>query len=128
MADYTIKRFDEMESRRGGGFILARHSLGVTAFGMQIVNMPPNTGDFYPNHDHLADGQEEVYVVLGGGGEILIDGEPHALAPEMAVRVAPDTKRQLRPGDDGLRVLVIGGVPGKGYELSKMGQPKPATA
>jgi len=125
MPDYTAKRFDEMAARRGGAFKLARHSLGVTSFGMQVLDLPRGAGEFYPNHDHSADGQEEVYVVLGGGGAISIDGEEVAPEPDMAVRVGPSSKRQLLPGDDGLRVLVLGGVPGNAYEVSSLSEPKP---
>jgi mannose-6-phosphate isomerase-like protein (cupin superfamily) len=124
MGDYTVKRFDEMDSKRGGAFKLARASLGVTSFGMQIIELPPHSGEFYPNHDHLHDGQEEVYVVLDGGGEIAIGDERIALAPDTAVRVGPDAKRQLFPGDDGMRVLVLGGVPGKAYEAPGFSAPK----
>jgi mannose-6-phosphate isomerase-like protein (cupin superfamily) len=124
MGDYTVKRFDEMDSRRGGAFKLARASLGVTSFGMQIIDMPPNSGEFYPNHDHLHDGQEEVYIVLGGGGQIAIGDERIALAPDTAGSVGPDTKRQLFPGDDGMRVLVLGGVPGQAYEAPSYTAPK----
>jgi mannose-6-phosphate isomerase-like protein (cupin superfamily) len=124
MGDYTVKRFDEMDSKRGGAFKLARASLGVTSFGMQIIEMPPNSGEFYPNHDHAHDGQEEVYVVLDGGGQIVIGDERIALEPDTAVRVAPDAKRQLFPGDDGMRVLVLGGVPGKAYEAPGYTAPK----
>lgn len=117
MADYTAKRFDEMASKMGGAFVLARSSLGVTSFGMQILNLPPGAGERYPNHDHLDDGQEEVYVVLGGGGQIVIDGEERiALEPDMAVRIAPSAKRQLFAGDEGLRMLILGGTPGKPYD------------
>jgi mannose-6-phosphate isomerase-like protein (cupin superfamily) len=115
MADYTAKRFRDMPAKRGGAFKLARHSLGVTSFGLQVLEMPPGAGEFYPNHDHLHDGQEEVYVVIGGGGAIAVDGEQIALEPDMAARVGPEAKRQLLPGDDGLRVLVIGGIPGQVY-------------
>ena len=127
MGDYTVKRFEDMHAhpRMGDAFKLARASLGVTSFGMQIISMPPNSGEFYPNHDHLHDGQEEVYVVLGGGGAIAIDGEQVALAPDMAVRVAPDSKRQLLPGEDGMRVLIVGGVPGRPYEAPSFSEPKP---
>jgi mannose-6-phosphate isomerase-like protein (cupin superfamily) len=126
MADYTVKRFDEMAARKGGSFKLARASLGVTSFGMQIIEMAPNSGEFYPNHDHLGDGQEEVYVVLGGGGEIAIEGERIALEPDMAVRVAPDCKRQLFPGDEGMRMLIVGGTPGQAYEAPAFSEPKRA--
>jgi uncharacterized cupin superfamily protein len=83
MGDYTVKRFEDMHAhpRMGDAFKLARASLGVTSFGMQIISLPPNSGEFYPNHDHLHDGQEEVYVVLGGGGAIAIDGEQSRSRP-----------------------------------------------
>jgi uncharacterized cupin superfamily protein len=123
MGDYTVKRFEDMHAK--GGLKLVRASLGVTSFGIQIITLQPNSGDAHPNHDHLQDGQEEVYVVLDGGGVIAIDGEEVALAPEVAVRVAPDSKRQLRSGDEGLRVLVVGGVPGKAYEAPAFTEPKP---
>ena len=35
---YAVKRIDEMEAAFGGGFIRARASLGVTAFGMQVID------------------------------------------------------------------------------------------
>jgi mannose-6-phosphate isomerase-like protein (cupin superfamily) len=125
MSDYTAKRFDEMAARKGGAFKLARHSLGVTSFGMQVLDLPAGAGEFYPNHDHTHDGQEEVYVVLGGGGAISIDGEEVAVEPDMAVRVGPTAKRQLLPGDDGLRVLILGGVPGQAYEVQSFTEPRP---
>jgi len=125
MADYTVKRFDEMPAKMGGAFLLARASLGVTSFGMQVLQLPPQTGDGYPNHDHTHDGQEEVYVVIGGSGEIAIDGEKLALEPDMAVRVGPSTKRQLFAGENGLRLLILGGVPGVAYEVPSFTEPSP---
>jgi uncharacterized cupin superfamily protein len=125
MGDYTVKRFEEMHASKGGGFKLARASLGVTSFGMQIIDLPPDSGGAHPNHDHVQDGQEEVYVLLDGGGVIAIDGDDVALAPDMAVRVAPSCKRQLRSGEEGMRVLVVGGVPGKPYEAPAFTEPKP---
>lgn len=119
MPDYTAKRFDEMPTKMGGAFKLARHSLGVTAFGMQVLDMPAGGGAFYPNHDHLHDGQEEVYVVIGGGGAIAIDGEEIALEPDMAVRVGPSAKRRLLPGDEGLRLIIVGGAPGEAYDVAR---------
>lgn len=124
MSDYTVKRFDEMATKMGGAFKLARASLGVTSFGMQILDMPPGAGEFYPDHDHTHDGQEEVYVVLGGGGAIKIDGVQIAVEPDTAVRVGPDTKRQLLPGPDGMRLLILGGVPGKAYDPPGFTEPK----
>ena len=47
--------------------------------------------------------------------EIDIEGERVELDPETMVRVGADTKRKLLAGDDGIRVLIIGGVPGAAY-------------
>jgi mannose-6-phosphate isomerase-like protein (cupin superfamily) len=127
MADYTVKRFDEMEAILDGVFRRARAELGVTSFGMQLLHMPAGA-DFYPNHDHSHDGQEEVYVVLDGSADIDIEGERVHVERETAVRVAPDTKRQIRPGPDGVRMLVLGGVPGGVYEppsFTELGGPVP---
>ena len=128
MADFTVKHFDDMDARMGGAFKLARASLGVTSFGMQILDLPPGAGESYPNHDHLKDGQEEVYIVLGGGGTIAIEGEQIALEPDVAVRVGPSAKRQLSAGDEGLRVIIVGGVPGAAYEAPSYTNPTPKDA
>jgi mannose-6-phosphate isomerase-like protein (cupin superfamily) len=127
MADYAVKRIDEMEAIYGGGFKRARAELGASAFGMQVIDMPPNA-EMYPEHDHSDQGMEEVYVVLRGAGEIEVDGERVAIDPETIVRVGPGTKRKIWPGDQGLRVLALGGVPGKGYEptpITELGGPDP---
>jgi mannose-6-phosphate isomerase-like protein (cupin superfamily) len=127
MSDYTVKRFDEMEPILGGVFRRARASLGASAFGMQVLQMPAGA-DFYPNHDHAHDGQEEVYVVLGGSADFDIDGERVHVEPETAVRVAPRTKRQIHPGPEGVRILAVGGVPGGTYtapEFTDLGGPEP---
>ena len=128
MANYTIKRIDDMEAIYGGAFKRARAELGVESFGMQVIDMPPNVGDQYPEHDHSGDGQEEVYLVLRGSAEIEIDGERHQLDPDRMVRVGSGVPRRLRTGSEGARILALGGCPGKTYEapdMSKLGNPDP---
>ena len=127
MAGHTVKRIDEMEAVFGGAFKRARAELGVEAFGLQVIDFPPNA-ERYPEHDHADDGQEEVYVALRGSGEIEIEGERHPFDPETMVRVGPGVKRKLWPGEEGLRVLAIGGRPGQAYEapeFSRLGAPDP---
>jgi hypothetical protein len=127
MSDYSVRRIDEMEAVAFGSFKRARAELGVSAFGMQVIDMPPNATQ-HPQHDHVADGQEEVFVVLRGGGEIEIDGERSPVDPETIVRVGPAPKRKLWAGPDGMRVLALGGVPGSVYEppdVSQLGAPDP---
>jgi mannose-6-phosphate isomerase-like protein (cupin superfamily) len=127
MSDYNVKRIDDMEAVVFGTFKRARAELGVEAWGMQVLEIPAKATQ-YPEHDHAETGQEEVFVVLRGAGEIEIDGERHPLDPETMVRVGPGHTRKLWPGDDGMRVLALGGVPGQAYEapdVSRLGAPDP---
>ena len=127
MADYAVRRIDDMEAIVRGSFKKARAELGITAFGLQVIDFPPNV-DGYPEHDHSQDGQEEVYVVMRGDGEIDIEGERMPLDPETMVRVSAGTKRKLYPGGAGMRVLVVGGVPGEAYKVrdfTELGAPDP---
>jgi len=127
MSDYAVKKIDDMEAVFRGAFKRARAELGAESFGLGIIDMPPKSEN-YPEHEHDEDGQEEVYVTLRGGGEIEIEGERFPLDPDHVARVASGTKRKVWPGDDGIRLLVIGGVPGGTYqppEISNLGEPDP---
>jgi mannose-6-phosphate isomerase-like protein (cupin superfamily) len=121
MSNYTAKRIDEMEAGFGGAFVKARAELGVSAFGIQIIQLPPDFGD-YPEHDHLDDGQEEVFLALNGSGSIEIDGERVDLSPDVLVRIEPAAKRKLCSGPDGLRVLALGGAPGEAYKIKSFSE------
>ncbi len=126
MADYKVAKIDDIESIWGGAFKRARAALDITSFGFQVIDMPPNA-DRYHEHDHSSDGQEEVYAVLGGSGEIDIEGVKAPLDSDHLVSVKAGTKRKIVAGPDGARVLVIGGVPGKVYEapaITELGGPE----
>jgi hypothetical protein len=130
MSEYEVKKIDEMEAVYGGAFKRARAELGVSSFGMSIIDLPPSY-EHYPEHDHAEDGQEEVFFALKGGGEIEIEGQRFPLDGEHVARVASGTKRKIWPGPDGVRLLALGGVPGGDYvppEMSKLGQPDPLAA
>jgi len=115
MPGYSVIKIDEMETKFGGGMRLARASLGVESFGMQIEEFPPNF-DKYPEHSHSEDGQEEVYIVLRGSAEIEIEGERFPLDTETMARVGPGVPRRIFPGSEGVRILALGAVPGAAYE------------
>ena len=126
MADYTVKQIDEMEAIVAGAFKRARAELGVSAFGMNVIDMPAGITDAYPEHDHADDGMEEVYVALSGSAEMDIEGEKIPLEPSSMIRVAPGTMRTVRTGEEPVRMLIIGGVPGQSYsppEISELGAP-----
>lgn len=131
MADYTLRRIDEMDGAYGGAMKRARAELGVSSFGMAIIDLPPNF-DLYPAHDHARDGQEEVFIALRGSGELDVDGERLPLDADHVVRVGVDATRKVISGPDGLRVLALGGKPGAVYEAPEAsniggGDPVPLT-
>lgn len=115
MPDVTVKNLEDFEAVFGGGMRRVRAGLGVTAWGMQVIELPPQA-DMYPEHDHTHDDQEEVYTVLAGRVTLRAGGDEYVLEPGAFARVGPGEKRKLVTGDDGARILVLGGVPGAPYE------------
>jgi hypothetical protein len=119
VSDYTAKNIKDMEAAFGGGFVKARAELGVTSFGMQVIQMPANYED-YPLHDHAESGQEEVFLALKGSGWIEIEDERVDLEPDVFVRVGPEPKRKVFAGPEGLRMLALGAAPGSAYAINPM--------
>jgi mannose-6-phosphate isomerase-like protein (cupin superfamily) len=120
MPDVTVKRFEELDSYQGQGvpkgqFAYAGRGLGVTAWGMNLLNLP-SSWPGYPDHDHAKDGQEEVYIVLEGTATLEAGGKTWALERGTLARVGPQQKRKILPGPHGVTILAIGGTPGKAYE------------
>ncbi len=127
MADYTLKRIDDMYATYLGGMKHARAELGVTSFGMQVIDLPPNV-DGYPEHDHAETGQEEVYVVMRGAAELIVDGDKLRLEEGTMVRVGPHARRKLVTTDQPVRILALGATPGASYEppaATELGAPDP---
>jgi mannose-6-phosphate isomerase-like protein (cupin superfamily) len=118
VSEYTVKRIDEMKGTFQGAFKLVRAELGVSSFGMQILDLPPNLTEGYPEHDHSEDRQEEVYIVLRGSGRMTVAGDDIELTPDAIVRVGPGIKRKITTGPDGARILALGGVPGEAYTIN----------
>ncbi|HEU0304320.1 MAG TPA: cupin domain-containing protein [Gaiellaceae bacterium] len=94
-----------------GVFRPIRRALGVTAFGINQEDWPPNA-DQHPDHDHAEDGQQEVFYVLAGSGRMVVDGEDVELKPGRYVYVEPGSKRRIYAGDEGLQVIAVGSPPG----------------
>jgi uncharacterized cupin superfamily protein len=115
MADVTVKRLEEFEAIFGGGMRRVRAGLGVTSFGIQVIELPPNFSG-HPGHTHSHDDQEEVYTPLSGKVTLRVGDEEHELEPGTFARIAPGEKRKLISGDEGVRILCLGGMPGRVYE------------
>jgi uncharacterized cupin superfamily protein len=115
MADVTVKRVEDFEAIFGGGFRKVRAGLGVTSFGIGIIDLPPNFAH-YPEHDQTHDDQEEVYTVLSGLATLRVGGEDYELEPGVFARVGPAEKRKLITGAEPARILAMGAMPGRVYE------------
>jgi quercetin dioxygenase-like cupin family protein len=84
--------------------------LGVRAFGINELELAPEAEG--PEHDHRQDDQEEVYVVIRGGGTIRVDGTEQKLRPGQYVFLSPDATRQMVAGAEGLAWIGVGCTPG----------------
>jgi uncharacterized cupin superfamily protein len=127
MPDVTVKRLDEFEAIFGGGFRRVRAGLGVTSFGLAVMSLPPGF-EYYPEHSHDHDGQEEVYTVLEGSALLTVADAEHTLEPGVWARVGAGETRKIVTGDEGAQVLAIGATPGEVYQppdFTEEGAPDP---
>jgi uncharacterized cupin superfamily protein len=110
---FTICSGDEIE--RSGNWWLVRRSLGLQAFGMSVVDIPP--GEQIPEHDETARDQEEVFVALSGTPTLVIDGADHELEEGAFARLDPERTRTVaNRGSEPVRVLIASAPRSSGYE------------
>jgi len=89
-----------------GVFRKVRRALGVTAFGVNGVVLPPGAEWF--NHFH--EQQDELYFVHAGRAGFDVDGEAFELGPGGLVHVESTTPRRFwNAGEGDLVLLVVGG-------------------
>src|SRR3954451_14359098 len=77
----------------GPGFRKIRRNLGVTAFGVNAIEIPPG----YETGRHFHDEQEELYFVHRGTVELEFgDGTTHVLGEGGMARVDASTVRKIK--------------------------------
>jgi quercetin dioxygenase-like cupin family protein len=115
---YSVSSIDRLGE--GYGFRKVRQPMGVTAFGANVVVLPPD----YPSRNHFHEEQEELYFVHAGTIEFIFgDGTTHRVQAGGLVWVAPLTVRQLRSvGDEEAVYFAVGGK--DGY-VPRDGRPAP---
>jgi quercetin dioxygenase-like cupin family protein len=97
----------------GGAFHFVRRELGVLAFGVNWIELPPRAEGH--EHDERDSAQEEVNVVVAGSGTYRVDGEEVPIRTGDFLRFDPETTRCPIAGPDGLTLVAIG-APRGSYE------------
>jgi mannose-6-phosphate isomerase-like protein (cupin superfamily) len=111
---YAFGSFDEMGD---GAFRKVRRELGVTAFGVNVVVIPPGI----VGRAHWHEEQDELYFVHSGRARFELPGESRELGPGGLVHVESTTPRRVTSvGDEELVMLVVGG---KGGYVGRDGRP-----
>ncbi len=105
---YAVANVDALAE--GPGFRKVRRALGVTAFGVNAIELPPGV----ETGRHLHEEQEELYFVHRGRLLIRLNDETeHVLGPGGLARVDAATVRQIKTvGDEPVVYLVAGGKDG----------------
>jgi mannose-6-phosphate isomerase-like protein (cupin superfamily) len=94
----------------GYGFRKVRRALGVSAFGVNAIVMPPG----YLGFHHYHDTQDELYFVHSGTARFEVEGEERELGPGGLCHVESTTPRRVSNASESedLVLLVIGGKGG----------------
>ena len=106
---YAVANLDDLGE--GYGFRKVRKGLGVTAFGVNAIVIPPS----YETGRHLHEKQEELYFCHRGKIAIIFDdGTEHELAPGGCAWVDAPTVRKIRNLSDSedATYVVVGGKDG----------------
>ena len=97
-------------------FVTLRKELGLTAFGINQLNMQPGQRGRIHRHDR----QEELYLVIEGELTVSVEGVEETLVPDDMLRVAPGLRRQLINRSQAPVVLLAFG--GAGEHVSRDGE------
>jgi quercetin dioxygenase-like cupin family protein len=93
-----------------------RHHFGITGFGVNAVTKDAGNV-LIPSHDETASGQQELYFVHAGAVKATVDGEEVDLPAGSCLHCEPEVVRALESTESPTTLLVIGGAPGKAYEV-----------
>jgi mannose-6-phosphate isomerase-like protein (cupin superfamily) len=108
VSGYAFGSLDELGD--GYGFRKVRRALGITAFGVNGIVMPPS----YEGFLHFHERQDELYFVHRGRALVEVGGETREVGEGGLIHVEATTPRRVSNASDSedLVLLVIGGKDG----------------
>ena len=110
---YSITHADDVPAERGPHPAASLYDkrvsepLGLTAFAMYQVDVPPGASTVV--HDHLQDGVEDAYAIVGGGGWLVVDGQEVPVGVGHFVAVTKESNRFIRAGSEGCVLIAVCG-------------------
>ena len=108
---YSTVSIDEIDPAGPGGAVrFVRRQLGALAFGINWFDLPPDAKGL--EHDESDTRQEEVSVVIRGGGYWLVDGERVTAGVGTFIRFDPESTRVAVAGPNGMTFISVGAPPG----------------
>jgi quercetin dioxygenase-like cupin family protein len=118
VAAYRVSRFDAIDEIDDGGvpYRPVRHHFGIASFGVNSFT-GRKAGDRIINEHSEEDDQEELYLVLQGRATFELNGERVDAPAGTLVFAEPGVKRTAFADEDGTTIVVVGGKPGKAYEV-----------
>jgi mannose-6-phosphate isomerase-like protein (cupin superfamily) len=112
MAGYTLTNIKDIEDQAVKfGFApdmesrFARGDLELERAGLSYQRLAPN---FRQPFGHRHKTQEEIYIVIGGGGRAKLEDEIVDLTTLDALRVPPETARCFEAGPEGFEMIAFG--------------------
>jgi quercetin dioxygenase-like cupin family protein len=108
---YSVLNVEDIEGSGPGGAVrFVRRELGVEAFGINWFELAPGVEGH--EHNETRSGQEEVSVVVRGGGHWRIDGTEVPVRVGSFVRFDPESTRCPVAGPDGMAFVSVGACRG----------------
>lgn len=124
MGGYTRKNLKEDVEDQAPNFGLApdmearfaNKALELEHAGISLQRLAPGARAPF---GHRHESQEEVYVVVGGGGRMKLGDEEIEVRRWDAIRVAGSTMRAFEAGPDGLELLAYGAPSSNDVEMEQ---------
>ena len=108
---HTFGAIDELGEEYG--FRKVRQALGVKAFGVNVIVMPPHYDGVFHYHDE----QDELYFVHSGTARVEVDDEERLLGPWDFFHCPIGTEHVFVGAGDGPSVILMAGARTKDEQL-----------